>query len=186
MTFLPEKYEMPESPSGYMKFVKGENKFRILSNAIIGYVYFNKENKPVRSREPFEGVPRDMKESGQVKHFWAFVVYNYTAKQVQILELTQKTVMEVIRNYVYNPKWGDPKEYDFIVTRTGDELETKYATTVDPKESQSEEVVNAYFGKKINLEALFNNEDPFALGKPERSFEQEQREVEEIAKEVGF
>ena len=36
MAFLPKGYELPVSDGGYMKLEKGENKFRVLSEAITG------------------------------------------------------------------------------------------------------------------------------------------------------
>ena len=37
-TFLPETYELPQSAGGYMKLQQGENKLRILSKPIIGWL----------------------------------------------------------------------------------------------------------------------------------------------------
>src|SRR3990172_6527620 len=71
--FLPKDYKEPEM-SNYMKFSDGDNIFRILSKAIIGFQYFTDENKPVRSKVPFTKIPNDIKVGGQIKHIWAFVV----------------------------------------------------------------------------------------------------------------
>jgi len=102
---------MPSNEGNYYKFKQGENRFRILSSAITGYEYWNKDNKPIRSKEGFEGTPEDMKPDGQIKHFWAFIVWNYEAKRVQIMELTQKTIMYSIGALSDNAKWGDVKGY---------------------------------------------------------------------------
>ena len=59
--FPTEDYKVPDI-SNYMKFVEGENPFRVLSSAIVGYVYFTKDNKPVRSKEVFESTPEDIKK----------------------------------------------------------------------------------------------------------------------------
>ena len=58
MSFLPEDYKAPDS-SNYLKFKDGENTIRVLSSAIIGYEYWTENNKPVRSREPFQGIPEE-------------------------------------------------------------------------------------------------------------------------------
>jgi hypothetical protein len=163
MTFLPEDYKIPKAPSGYMKFAEGLNQIRILDSAIIGWEYFNQANKPVRQREAFEEVPRDIKENGRVKHFWAFPVWNYQAKSVQILEITQKGIMEAIKALVKNPKWGDPKMYDIAITKSGEGLDTEYTVQGEPPLSEpTEEIVKAYKNKPVNLEALYLGEDPFA------------------------
>lgn len=161
LTFLPDKYEVPETPSNYMRFQEGINRFRILGSAVVGWEYFTTENKPVRSKEPFETVP-DIKKDGKVKAFWAFPVWNYQNETIQILELTQKTIMNAIKGFVDNPKWGTPFMYDIAVIKTGEGLETEYQTQAEPPIAEpSEEIKNAFMEKPINLEALFTNEDPF-------------------------
>ncbi len=157
--FTNEDYKIP-STSNYMKFAEGENAFRVLSPAVIGWEYFNKDNKPVRQHEAFETIPSDIKKDGTIKHFWAFIVYNYEDKRVQILELTQKGIMKTIQAYVKNPKWGKPTDYDFIVNREGSGLDTEYAVSVNPKAPAPDVVVPDY-----NLEALFYGNDPFDMTK---------------------
>jgi hypothetical protein len=79
-----------------MKFKEGANKFRILSAPILGYEYWTADRKPVRARELWKVIPTDADISGpngwSPKHFWAFVVYNFEDKAIQILELTQATI----------------------------------------------------------------------------------------------
>lgn len=161
MTFLPKNYEAPKSQGNYFKFIKGENRFRILSSAVTGFEYWNNDNKPVRSREGWEEKPADMRSDSQVKHFWAFVVWNYDAKKAQIMEVTQKTIQYAIGAYVDNGKWGDPTKYDLVVNRTGDGLETEYTVIAEPHSEAPKADTS-----KINLEALFNGEDPFSSTKP--------------------
>lgn len=88
-------------------------------------------------------------------------VYNYGAKKVQILEITQKTIQQRIMNLANNPKWGDPAAYDLVVTRTDNGAKTDYTVQPDPKEPVAEEVKKAYQNTPINIEALFAGDDPF-------------------------
>lgn len=155
MTFLPENYKTPEG--NYYKFQEGENTFRILSSAIVGYEYFNKDNKPVRSKTQFTNTPADIKEDGTIKHFWAFLVYSYRAEKQQILEVTQSGIQAAIRALVQNPKWGDPKKYDITVSRTGSGLETEYTIMPNPHSELDVVLMN------VNLEALFTGDDPFKV-----------------------
>lgn len=167
--FLPTGYKVP-STSNYMKWQKGENRFRILSNAIVGYEYWNKDKKPVRSREPLTETPADMgfNKEGQpnpIKAFWAFVVWNYGEERIQILEITQSTVMTPMQSYVQNKKWGNPNGYDFIVKKEGDTMQdTVYTVTVDPHSALEKAVADEWARRRnsINLEAMFKGEDPFA------------------------
>lgn len=160
--FLPTDYKIPESPSNYMRFQPGLNSIRILSSAIIGWEYFTKDNKPVRQKEVFEEIPQDIKEGGKVKPFWAFVVYNYQTKSIQILELTQKSIMTSIKALVDNPKWGKPQNYDIAIIKTGEGLDTEYAVQGEPPLGEpSEEIKLAHTQKYVNLEALYLGADPF-------------------------
>lgn len=161
--FPTENYKIPET-SNYMKLTEGEHNIRVLSSAIVGWEYFNKENKPVRSKVPFEEVPSDIKEGGRINHFWAFVVWNYEAKRVQILELTQKTIMNPIQDLINNPKWGSPKEYDITITRKGTGMQdTEYSVIPNPHSKVEESTLEAYKRLNIGLSALYESLDPFQV-----------------------
>lgn len=95
------------------------------------------------------------------KHFWAFAVWNYTDKKVQILEITQKTIMRSILALTKDEDWGDPKEYDIVVTRTGEDLNTEYNVTPKPQKELDEGILRFYKDLNINLEALYDGADPF-------------------------
>jgi hypothetical protein len=161
--FLPNDYKLPDN-SGYMKFTAGENTFRILSSAITGFEYFTKENKPVRSQTPFTSTP-DIKvgQDGKktIKHFWAFVVYNYNAEAIQILEITQKTIQGAIKALVDNKKWGSPMAYDITVTKVGESLETEYNIMPNPHSELPKEISEDYQNRHIDLTALYRGENPF-------------------------
>jgi hypothetical protein len=163
--FFPEGYQIPTSDTNYMKFQDGDNVFRILSDAIVGYEYWNNENKPVRNKDYPQSTPdirvNDDGQMEKIKHFWAFAVYNYTDKKVQILEITQRTVMTAINNLVMDEDWGNPKEYDIRVNKTGKDLETRYSVSPKPKKPVSPDVLAEYEEKTINLEALYTGDDPF-------------------------
>ena len=165
--FLPKDYEVPVTVGNYMKFQDGENTFRVLSSAITGWEYWNKDNKPVRKAQGWSEVPDDIKtdengEPSQIRHFWACVVWNYATNTVQILEITQKTVQTAIKALVRNKKWGDPKGFDITVTRSGEKLTTEYAVMPNPHAPITDEQADAFLKKPIKLEALFAGADPFA------------------------
>lgn len=160
--FLPQGYEAPVSEGNYMKFKKGKNYFRVLSSAIVGYEYWNTDNKPVRSRTELSVEdlvnPKLDKDNYpiQPKFFWAFLVYNYDAKKPRILEITQKSVREAIEALLADDAWGSPKGYDIVITATGDGLEREYQVMPKPHTKAPVESV-----PQVNLEALFTGDDPF-------------------------
>lgn len=163
-TFLPEGYKAPSK--GYMKLQEGDNLFRILSSAIVGYEYWNNENKPIRSRTPFKTTPDIKIKDGKpdpIKHFWAFCVWNYATDAVEILQLTQSSIKDNIQNLVQDADWGDPKKYDIKVSRTGSGLSTEYSVSPKPHKEVALEIKSAYEAKTIKLEALFDGKNPFEI-----------------------
>lgn len=157
--FLPPNYEQPNSGGGYMKFQKGENRFRFISSPITGWEWWTdgpEGEREVWRRPMGEGKPESKL---QPKHFWAAVVYDYQAKTVKILEITQKSIQTTILALNADPDWGNPKEYDLCVTKTGEGLETEYLVTPKPKSPIPESAIEA--AQKIKLEALFSGDDPF-------------------------
>jgi hypothetical protein len=168
MDFLPKDYKIP-STSNYMKFEEGENKFRVLGSAIVGTEYWTEKDgkrTPVRVK-PGTNIPMDQVSidpkfgKKSILHFWAFPVFNYQTSKIQILEIKQKSIMTAISGYVNNPKWGDPKEYDITITKTTEGGKVAYSVMPDPKEELNPEIKEAFMSTTINLEALFENGDPF-------------------------
>ena len=161
--FFPEEgYKIPTTSNYLNKLPEGETVFRVLSPAIVGYEYFNKENKPVRSRVPFDETPADLKKDGVIKHFWAFVIWNYGAERIQIYEITQKTIQTPIKALIDNPKWGKPFGYDISITRKGTTMnDTEFAVMPNPHTEVAPEIKEAFEKAKVNLEALYDGEDPF-------------------------
>lgn len=170
-------YSVPKGDSKYLKFEKGQTEFLPLSSPIVGYEYWNHDNKPVRIRE-YEGSPSNLKgiraeEDGRyrVNHFWAFPVIDAADGKVKVLEITQKTIQGDIRAYTKNPKWGSPvMKYTFTVNREGDGFETKYTVMANPASDIPEKWVAEWDRVQkagFSLEELFDGGDPFAPSKPE-------------------
>lgn len=159
-SFLPEGYEAPEGNSSYLKLQKGENKFRILSRPIVGWLDW-KDKKPYRfamNAKPEKPMGKD-----PIKHFWAFLVWDYVGEGVKVLEITQATVQTAIANLSKDAEWGAPFDYDLKVTRTGEDLKTVYGVTPSPKKPLSEDIKKAAMEKPANLEALFTGSDPWIV-----------------------
>lgn len=159
-SFLPENYEQPQSGGHYMKFVKGDNKFRILSRPIVGWIDW-KDKKPYRFT--MKNKPDKPMEKGPIKHFWAFLVWNYIEQAVQILEITQTSIQKNIGDLSKDEDWLAPFDYDIKVIRKGDGLETEYSVTPSPKRPLTDEIKNAAIAKPCNLEALYDGADPWVV-----------------------
>lgn len=168
-SFLPQGYTQPKSSGNYMKIEDGENRFRILSSPILGWLDWSPEKKPVRL--PMDKKPaKPMVEGNKVKHFWAFVVWNVKEEKVQILEITQASIQGAIQALNLDADWGNPVgQYDIKITKKGQKLDTEYTITPVPKSPVSDKVKQAFKDANINLSALFEGGDPFANSKPSAS-----------------
>ena len=167
-TFLPADYSKPSGESHYFKFEEGDNRFRILSSALVGWEDWIEETiegksvrKPVRFREEPEA--KELFDfSKPAKHFWAFVVYDYTDESLKIMEITQASIRNAIYDLHADANWGDPRGYDINVKRTGEKMETRYSVMPSPPKEVSKEIKDEYILSNINLEALFDGADPFS------------------------
>src|SRR3990167_9896089 len=147
-TFLPDEYEVPAGEDRYMKFEMGENKFRILASPILGWEYWNADEKggrkPLRFRMDEEIDVSTLDEPDKAKHFWAMPVWNYKQEKVQILEITQKGIQRTLRALAKDKEWGSPLEYNISVVRTGESLQTVYETMPSPHKPLDEKIKKAY------------------------------------------
>jgi hypothetical protein len=156
--FIPEDAIGSGGASSFMKLEKGENKIRIISKPIAGWVeWIDKE--PIRS--PIDEEPEATDEENPPKKFLALVVIDRADDNVKVLEITQQSVIKAIRALSSNPDWGSPFSYDINIERTGEDLRTKYAVTPSPKKPLSKELIKAASKKPCDLEKLFESENPW-------------------------
>lgn len=164
--FLPPNYVKPASASRYYKFQSGNNNFRILSPAITGWIDWTETSdgtrKPVRTKDKPE---QSIDPSKPAKHFWSFVIWDYQEKNIKIMEITQATIQDAIFALHNSEDWGSPTEYDLCVNRVGEKMETKYSVIPKPPKPVSEEIAEALAKEKIDLNKLYDGEDPFMADK---------------------
>lgn len=173
MSFLPEDYREPTGESKYLNLTEeGDYTIRILSEPIMGYEYWktiDKKRVPIRKRldepintEELEISPR----TGEVempKFFWAMKVYNWDKDKVQVWEVKQAKIRKALEAYARNKKWGDPQNYDIVVTRTGLGFsDTDYAVVANPPIEPLDKALQAKCDNvSVNLNSLYDGEDPF-------------------------
>jgi len=157
--FLPENYNPPKGESRYFKFQTGTNKFRILSKPIIGWLDWENK-KPLRFKMN-EKPEKPIDPSRPIKHFWAMVVWDFNNESIKILEITQVTIMQSIVSFTKDPEWGSPFNYNLKVEKQGEKLDTKYSVIASPPSEITEDIKEAYNNTPINLDALYDGEDPF-------------------------
>lgn len=160
---LPKNVEIPKGEGQFMKFQEGNNKVRILSDVITGWEGW-KGSKPFRHEGDVCKISADQVDTNKygnpaINYFWAMVVWDYIAKKVQVLEITQKKVMEALYAYEISEDWGDLKGYDVNIIRTnGDKV--SYSVQAIPPKPLANEIRQAYEESKVDLKALFKGEYP--------------------------
>lgn len=164
--FLPKGYNVPSKKSSYLKLQEGETKVRITASPLVGWEDW-KDNKPVRTEE--EHKPLGFGDDGKVrypKHFRAMPVYDYADGEIKILTITQKAIMGAITEYMNTEEYGSPLGYDLKISKSGKGIETKYTCVALPPKELSKEIKAKIDSVKVNLPALWDNEDPMAITDP--------------------
>lgn len=159
-SFLPVDYSAPKGSSNYMRWEKGKNKFRILSRPIVGWEDWTLDKKPLRftmTQKPDKPINPDK----PIKFFWAQIVWNYQLSQIQILEITQRSIQSKIETLVKDEDWGNPFGFDITVTKEGEGLDTEYDVNPVPHKPVSEDILQAFRDKPCFLGALYQGADPF-------------------------
>ena len=175
--FFP-KVEATQSQGAYLKVsaigsaYSNPLKIRILGafiddSMIEGWRAFNTSGMPMRKKTKDEidlnqlGKNNFGQDEKPIK-FWAFPVFVYDESNVQICEIHQVGLMRELERLGNDRNWGDPRQYDISIMKTGSGNRTAYQVT--PSQAQfPQEHVDAV-GKaidQIDLQKLFVNEDPF-------------------------
>lgn len=162
-TFIPTDYHQPKADNNYLRLEDGENAMRILTTPLMGWEGWVTEGEVRRPmRVPFHK-KEDCRTEDQIKHFWALGVYDYKTKAIKIWSFTQATIIEAITSLANNSKWGDCREYDITIVKSGEKMNTKYTVMPNPKEPLSAEITQKLVEKPFDLTKLFKNEDPFEV-----------------------
>lgn len=161
MSFIPENFNQGEE-AAYFKAKKGTSRVRIISDKpLVGHVQWTTENRPVRWELGVDRPEADWQEGSKPRSFLAVVVWNYDDSQVQVWEITQRTLQDALVQLTKDPDFGHPINYDLKITRKGEGLDTTY-TMVPIATPLSEEVQEAIENASVNLSALLTGENPFA------------------------
>jgi hypothetical protein len=165
MTFLPDNYQKPVSNSKYLKLAEGDNRIRILSSAIVGWLDWDNK-QPIRTKERPE---KSIDPAKPAKHFWAFMIWDYAEKTIKILEVTQATIQNAIYDLHSDTNWGDPKGYDLNIKRTGKDMNTEYSVIPTPPRELHPEIKKLYEAQNCDLNALYEGLDPFTKSDTENA-----------------
>jgi hypothetical protein len=153
--------------ASYFKPETGDNKVRIISKPILGWVVWEEDEDdnrtPVRTKIDDEPDKSNYEKDNQPKKFMAVVIIDHADDEVKIWEITQQSIIKAIKALAANEDWGMPFSYDININKKGEKLKTKYVITPSPKKVLSKELVKAANEKPCNLDALYEGEDPWTI-----------------------
>ena len=179
INFFDRGHEIPDKRNQFMRFESGKNRVRFIGNPVSGFVFFGKveredgteTTKPYRRRES-EGefsleeminrnarMKKDDEMEGQ-KYFVMGLVYNYQKQKLQVLEVTQKSILKALKSYVDSEEYGHPSGYDLTIEKSGEGLNTEYTVVVSPPKPLSAEVENLVGETSCDLQKVFAGEYP--------------------------
>jgi hypothetical protein len=161
---IPKDTEIPKSSGQFAKFELGKNKYRVLSDVVVGWEGW-KNKKPFRHAGnvcKIKPEDVDLNQNGMpnINYFWAMVVWNYEEKKIQVLEITQKTIMKVLKELEDSEEWGDLKGYDITINKEKVGDKTTYQTISSPPKAITAEVKKALEETEVKLEKLFEGGYP--------------------------
>lgn len=162
---IPKGTEIPTTSGQFAKIEEGGNRFRVLSDVVIGWEGW-KDRKPFRHPGAVCKIKPedvDLNKSGKpnINYFWAMVVWSYEEEKVQVLELTQKTIMNPLYEMEQNADWGDLKNYDIQINKKKEGDKTTYTVLGIPPKPLLSEIKEAYQKADVDLNKLFEGEYPF-------------------------
>ena len=148
---------LPKIPEGE------EVRVRVLGTGIGGLEDWKEgddgKNMPVRYREREKPVP--FNQAKPIKKFLAVVVWNYDLEMIQILSITQASVIKTLRGF--EEKKGDLTDYDLRMIRTGAGKLSKYTILTGNNSEIPAEAKEALKHRPVDLEAMYEGKDPFQV-----------------------
>ena len=184
---IPKNTKIPESSSQFAKLKDGVNRFRFLSDVVTGWEGW-KNQKPFRHEGDVckikpEQVDLNQNGNPNINYFWAMVVWNYQESKIQVLEITQKTIMNPLYNLEQSEDWGDLKNYDVEIIRSKVGDKVNYTVQAIPPRQLKEEIKKSFSESKVELKKIFEGDYPMPtkkIGDTDIDYPAEDINVDEI------
>lgn len=113
--------------------------------------------------EPREG--RGGPGTVDVKFFIAVPVYNYETGKVQVLQVTQKSILKEIDSISQMEDYSDLLEWDFSISKKGSGLTTEYTVRPVPRKKGAQEHIDAAWleakAEGFDITRLLSGGNPF-------------------------
>jgi hypothetical protein len=144
--------------------ITDEVRVRFFGAGITGFEAWTVDNKPIRWETKPEELPSNIRQQEgyqTIKRFIAGVVYDYSADDFKILQITQKTLMDQLFKFISDEDYGDPTSYDIKISKSGEGKKTEYSLVAAPPKTVKAELQERFENFKCDLPRLFDGEDPF-------------------------
>jgi hypothetical protein len=116
--------------------------------------------------EPREG--RGGPGTADVKFAIAVPVYNYESGKVQVLQITQKSILKELDSISQMEDYEDLLSWDFSISKKGSGLTTEYTVRPVPRKKGSQEHIDAAWleskAEGFDLTRLLTGANPFKAG----------------------
>jgi hypothetical protein len=171
--FYDKNFVLPDKKDQMVKLKQGANKFRFVGAPITGFVHFveltddkGKRTTPLRQLEPFTAEQLSSitpsQPGSEPKFFFMTCVYCYDDGQFRFLELTQKSILNVIKSFASNDEYGNPSGYDITIKKEGENLNTEYWVIPSPPKPLAKNISDQLLKLKYDLNLVFDGEYPAA------------------------
>lgn len=145
--------------------IDGEVRIRFFGSGITGFEAWTDDNKPIRWETKPEELPANVRQQEgyqTLKRFVAGLVFDYSANDFKILQITQKTLMEQLFKFIKDEDYGDPATYDIKIGKTGEGKKTEYSLVAAPPKAVKADIQARFDALTCDLNRLFDGDDPFA------------------------
>lgn len=163
-----QNYREPQAQSQYFKMKEeGSYLLRILTkkeDVLAYWVDFSQKEDGTFSKNIYpyqEDGNKPSEASKEAKLNWALAIFNKDTNQVQIWEISQKSIKNFLLSIVRGKIKNDYTKFDIQITKTGKGLDTEYSLLTGDTESLNTEELDIINNTKYNLKAMEKGENPF-------------------------
>jgi hypothetical protein len=156
-------YTDPKKPSKYLKLSEGTHLLHFLTepkDVVSYFVQFvdGNDGKKQKICTPDLG---DGNQPADTKRTWAFKVWNYDIEEIQILEVSQRSIQDYLHSIATGKIRKDWTKYPIQITRKGEKMETVYTCMAGDNQAITLEIEKAMANTFVNLQAMATGQDPF-------------------------
>jgi hypothetical protein len=156
-------YQEPQKPSKYLKLTEGVHLIHLLTppQEVVSYFVEFLEGSDGKKQKICTPDLGDGTYPANTKRTWAFKIWNYDTQEIQVWEVSQKSIQSYLSAIPQGKIKNDWLKYPIQITRKGDKMDTEYLldkgdTSLIPAEAEKAKA-NTY----VNLSAMIAGQDPF-------------------------